>query len=122
MKDMKESPVFVKTFEMVAWLIPLTVKFPREQRFVVATAVQRAAFATQEALIRASQSATPGDALEHLGEAATQLTLLRFYLRLCERMAFITVKQYEYASERLGEIGRLVRGWQRASQERYSAS
>jgi hypothetical protein len=122
MNDMKESPVFVKTFELLAWLIPLTAKFPREQRFVVAAALQRAAFATQEALVRASQSAMPAEALGHLSEAATQLVLLRFSLRLSERMSLISTRRYEYAIERLGEIGRLVRAWQRSCQEDRSIS
>ena len=36
---MKESPVFVKTLDFIAWLVPLTVKFPRQQRFVMAAAL-----------------------------------------------------------------------------------
>ncbi len=110
---MKESPVFVKMFELVAWIIPLSVKFPREQRFVVAAALQRATFAAHEALIRAGMSTAPSATREYLDEVATQLTLIRFYVRLSESLALITTRQYEYAAERLGEIGRLVRAWRR---------
>ncbi|WIG58163.1 MAG: hypothetical protein OJF49_000908 [Ktedonobacterales bacterium] len=111
---MQESPVFVKMFEFVAWLIPLSVKFPRQQRFVVAAAVQRATFAAHEALIRAGQSAEPATALAHLNEVAAQLALVRFHLRLSERLLLISVNQYEYASECLAELGRLVQAWRRS--------
>ena len=62
---MKESPVFVKMFEFVAWIIPLSAKFPREQRFIVARALQREALAAHEDLIRAGR------------EVATRLALIR---------------------------------------------
>jgi 23S rRNA-intervening sequence protein len=109
---MKESPVFVKMFDFVAWLIPLTLKFPREQRFVVARALQRETLAAHEDLIRAGYGETPDATLLSLHAVATHLALIRFHLRLCERWSLITVKQYEYAVERLAEIGRLTRAWQ----------
>ena len=40
------------------------------------------------------------------------LTLIRFHLRLCAGWSLISTQQYEYAVERLAEIGRLVRAWQ----------
>lgn len=110
---MKESPAFVKMFEFVAWVIPLSVKFPREQRFVVAAALQRATLAAHEALVRAGQSSDPAQAARHLDEVAAQLALVRFYLRLSAQLNLITVKHYEYASERLAELGRLVQAWRR---------
>jgi hypothetical protein len=39
----KESPIFTRTYDMLRWLLPATVKFPRQQRFVLAEAVQRTA-------------------------------------------------------------------------------
>ncbi len=122
MTDLKESPVFVKMFDLVVWVVPLTVKFPREQRFVVASALQQATFAAHEALVRAGQSAAPGDTLDHLREVATQLAMIRFHLRLSERFSLITVRQYELASEQLGEIGRLVRAWQNTCYARLHQS
>jgi four helix bundle protein len=116
--SLKESPVFVKMFDLVAWVIPLTMRFPREQRFVVASALQRATFAAHESLVRAAQSTTPNETVDHLHEAATQLAMIRFHLRLSERLSLITVRRYERASEQLGEIGRLIRAWQGACHER----
>jgi len=99
-------------FDFVAWIIPLTVKFPREQRFVLASAMQREALAAHEDLIRAAHGETPEATQASLREVATRLALIRFHLRLAQRTSLITVRQYEYAIERLAEIGRLVRAWQ----------
>ena len=38
---MKESPIFTRTYDLLQWLIPVTVKFPRQQRFVLASAIQK---------------------------------------------------------------------------------
>jgi len=40
---MKESPLFAKSYDFVRWLIPQTVKFPRQQRFVIAERLQATA-------------------------------------------------------------------------------
>ena len=53
---MKESPVFTKTFDMLARLLPATLKFPREHRFILAQRTQNAAFNFYEAITAASLS------------------------------------------------------------------
>jgi hypothetical protein len=40
---MKESPIFSKAFDLLEWLLPMTDKFPKSQRFVLAKRVQDAA-------------------------------------------------------------------------------
>lgn len=68
---MSESPLFSKTYDFVAWLIPLTIKFPRQQRFVLAATLQREALRFQELLIEAAHLRQPhatlvaADALPH---------------------------------------------------------
>lgn len=113
---MNESPLFVKMFDFVAWVIPLTIKFPKEQRFVVAARLQQCVFDAHEALIRASQAEEAALRGESLRLALTELALVRFYLRLSQRLAFMTIKQYEFASAALREIGLLLRAWQRKHQ------
>lgn len=111
---MKDSPLFVKLYDFVAWVIPLTMKFPREQRFVVASSLQRVTLTAHETAIRAGMSPAPDRTLAHLSDLATDLALIRFYLRLSHQLGCITTTNYEHASERLMEIGRLVQGWQRS--------
>ena len=77
---MNESPIFTRTYDLLRWLIPITVKFPRQHRFVLAGALQQNALALQEQLIEAAQSKEPAPMLQ---QADVTLTKLRFYLRLC---------------------------------------
>jgi four helix bundle protein len=108
---MKQSPIFSKTYDFVAWLIPLTVKFPRQQRFVMAAALQREALRFQELLIEAVHQAQPR---RSLAAADAELDKLRTHLRLCRDLALISPGQYEHAARMLVEVGRLLGGWQKS--------
>lgn len=108
---MKQSPIFSKTYDFVAWLIPLTVKFPRQHRFVMAAALQREALCFQGLLIEAAHQPHPRGALI---AADVELDKLRTHLRLCRDMYLISPGQYEHAARMLVEVGRLLGGWQKS--------
>lgn len=108
---MKQSPLFSKTYDFVAWLIPLTVKFPRQQRFVLAATLQREALRFQELLIEAAHHRQP---TEQLLAADAELDKVRTHLRLCLDLRLITGGQYEHAARMLVEMGKLLGGWQKS--------
>jgi hypothetical protein len=105
---MQESPIFVRTFDLLAWLLSFTQKFPKEQRFVLAARVQNAAFDFQDAIVAAALGKKKG---EHLEQVDIELQRLRLYLRLCQRMQFFNKGQYEHVFNMVEEIGRLLGGW-----------
>jgi hypothetical protein len=104
----KESPIFTRSYELLQWLIPATVKFPRQQRFVLAAAIQKTALELHEKLIEAAKADAP---LPFLRQSDVLLTKLRFYLRLCRDLELFNLGQYEHASRILSEIGKLLGGW-----------
>jgi hypothetical protein len=108
---LKESPIFSRTYDLVRWLIPMTIKFPRQQRFVLAEAVQRVVLRLQEDLIEAVRLPDPVPALR---QADVDLTKLRFYLRLCLDLKLVSMGQYEHAAGMMAEIGRLLGGWKKS--------
>jgi len=111
---MKDSPIFVRTYDLLLWLIPAVEKFPRSQRPVLGRAVQEAALALQSHLTAAGLSRAPLPALE---QADVALALLRARLRLCYDLRLLTPGQYEHAGRMLAEVGRLLGGWQRRIQQ-----
>lgn len=110
------SPIFARSYDLLLWLIPLTLKFPRQQRFVIAEANQRAALGLHERLIEAAhaQPTALPDALMH---ADIELDKLRHYVRLSHDLTLMSAGQYEHAATKLAEIGRLLGGWSRTAQE-----
>ena len=109
---MQQSPIFVRTYDLLLWLIPQTTKFRREQRFVLGKAVQETALRFQEALIEAAMAGRRGQQ-RALVRADVDLTKLRFYLRLCQDLELITLRQYRHVAEMVAEIGRLLGGWRK---------
>ena len=109
---MQQSPIFVRTYDLLLWLIPRTTKFRREQRFVLGKAVQETALRFQEALIEAAMAGSRGRQ-RALAHADVNLTKLRFYLRLCQDLELITLRQYRHVAEMVTEIGRLLGGWRK---------
>jgi cytosine/adenosine deaminase-related metal-dependent hydrolase len=105
---MKQSPIFTRTYDLLRWLIPLTVKFPRTHRFVLAARVQETALRFQERLIEAGRTSQP---VRILAEADTDLAKLRLYMRLCRDLQLIAFNQYEHGQRLVDEVGRLMGGW-----------
>jgi len=110
---MKQSPIFARTYDFVAWLIPLTIKFPRSQRFVMASALQREAIRFQELLIEASHQKGKKDLLF---SADAELDKVRTHLRMSLEMGLIQGGQYEHSARLLTEIGKLLGGWMKTLQ------
>lgn len=107
---MKQSPIFSKTYDFVAWLLPLTIKFPRQQRFVMAAALQREALHFQELLIEAAHQPDP---FATLTAADAELDKVRTHLRMSLDLELIQPGQYEHAARMLVEMGKLLGGWKR---------
>lgn len=105
---MKDSPLFAKSYDFIRWLIPQTVKFPREQRFVVAERLQGAAMDFMECLYAATNRLEQTTALYR---ADIKLKQVRFYLRLSHDLRLIDIDRYEHASRCIEELGRLLGAW-----------
>lgn len=110
---MKQSPIFARTYDFVAWLIPLTIKFPRGQRFVMAGTLQREAIRFQELLIEASHKREKQDLLL---SADAELDKVRTHLRMSLEMGLLQSGQYEHAARLMTEIGKLLGGWMKTVQ------
>jgi hypothetical protein len=109
----KESPIFARTYDLLLWLIPQTLKFPREHRFTMAQRVQQAALDFHEGIIEAGLSDGRRRA-ECLAHADVDLAKLRFYLRLCKDLRLLSLGQFEHVSRMVVEIGRLLGGWRKS--------
>jgi hypothetical protein len=109
-----ESPIFVRTHDLLLWLIPAVGRLPRSQRPVLGRAVQEAALALQQHLTSAALGSEP---LEDLRRADVALALLRARLRLCYELRLISVGQYKHVAGQIAEVGRLLGGWLRRVQQ-----
>lgn len=106
---MSQSPLFVKTEVFMAWLLEHTRKYPKHERFRLAKRIEDALFEFHDALLWAASQ--PAQAASHLASADHALVRLRSYLRLGLELHYSSASQYEYISQNVVELGKLLGGW-----------
>lgn len=108
--------IFIRTYDLVSWIIPKTEGFPRPQRFVVTKRLQDALLNFQELLLEANGLPAGSSRLRKLREADIELRKLRLYIRLAHRWKWLSDGALEHVSEMIAEVGRLLGGWIRTTQ------
>lgn len=106
-----QSPLFVKTYDFLLWLIPLTLKFPKSQRFLLAERLSKMALDFYDLILSAVME--PQRQAERLDEADKLLTKIRLYVRLSHDLGCLSLGQLEHATRLMEELGRLIGGWKR---------
>ncbi|MBK8538763.1 MAG: diversity-generating retroelement protein Avd [Ardenticatenia bacterium] len=104
--------IFTRSFDLLAWLLPKSDKFPKEQRFTVTQRLQAAVLDLVESLHLANARSGPSR-LRHLEAADAHLDKLRMYLRLSHQWHWLSDGQYKHVSTMVAEVGRLLGGWKR---------
>lgn len=99
------SPIFMKSFDMVLWVLEHTKKYPKHQRFVLAKRTEEAALSCHDQLVWATKTRRPAEAL---AQADFHLERLRMYNRLALKMRLESLGQYEHWARMLEELGRLL--------------
>ena len=107
---MQESPLYVRTYDLLMWLIPQVQKFPREYRFTVSEHIQKLLINFQDNLISAGKR-KGGRRKEILQEADVQLAQLRFWIRFARDKELLKLRQYEHVIKMVNEVGRLLGAW-----------
>ena len=102
--------IFTRTYDLLEWLLTRTQHFPKVHRFVITKRLQDAVLDFQETLFWAN-SHSGRQRLAHLQAADAHLDKLRLYLRLVYSWGWLSSGQYEHASKKVDEIGRLLGGW-----------
>jgi hypothetical protein len=107
---MNESPLFVRTHDLVLWMIPHVQKFPRAHRFGLGERVQRLLLDFHDSLVAAGKSKSEARRAS-LNRADIQLEQLRGWIRISRDLDLFTVAQYEHVSRLVSEVGRLLGAW-----------
>ena len=95
MAPIQETPIFARTYDLLAWLLPITNHFPRAHRHTFTHRLLSAAFDLRERLEEAHLRAR-GARLDRLALADDALARLRVYVRLAWRWEWLTAGQYQH--------------------------
>lgn len=105
----KPSPIFSQSYDFILWLLHHTESFPKSERFRLARRLEDSAFEFNELLMKANRRTKRKQAT--LLDADLTLEKLQLYIRISHDRDLTTDKQYQYASKKLLEIGKLLGGW-----------
>lgn len=102
------SPALTKTYDLLVWLEPVLGKFPKEQRFRLAARIEESLLRFYDLILHASRTKKQ---LPLLQEADLELERLRMLLRAAQEIKAMNFKQYQAASEKVNEVGRILGRW-----------
>lgn len=105
---MERIPVFVKFYDLTNWVLDKAEKFPKSQRFVFGHRLSHLTLDILESIIRAYYSK---DKVSLLREINHRLEVLRVFFRLVKDRRLISIRQYEYGSKEINEVGKMIGGW-----------
>jgi hypothetical protein len=97
-----------KLYDLLKWILPIISKFPKDKRYTLGQRIENKLLDILDLLICANYSK---DKISYLKQANLGLENLRYLIRLSADLYFINIKRYEYISQQINEIGRLVGGW-----------
>lgn len=100
--------IFQKVYDLILWLYPTVNKFPKSQRFVLGQQIENTVLEILKGIIQANQESnkTP-----YLKQISVDLDKLRILIRLSKDLKFISLRQYQFAAEKINEIGKILGGW-----------
>lgn len=116
MSSNSEMVIFTRTYDLLHWLLPKSEHFPKLYRSTVTQRLMEAILNFQEALLEAG-AYRDKIRLRHLRAADVHLNKVRLYLRLAHQWGWLNAGQYEHVSRMVAEIGRLLGGWIRQTEE-----
>lgn len=104
----QELPIIQKTYDTIKWIIQKIEKFPRTQKFVLGDRIEVAFLDFLKLICFASKQKSKS---KTLAEADAKLFEIRYLVRLSVDLRYISIKQYEFLSNNITEIGSMLGGW-----------
>ena len=105
-----QYPLFQHWYKATEWLMDKSAKLPRSVRPTLVKRIDDYCLDILE-LIQEAIFSTAKERRHKLRAINLHLDKLRILIRICHDRKYISVKQYQYASELIDETGRMVGGW-----------
>jgi len=112
--SLNDFKVYTKTYDYMSWLFPITMGFPKSQRFVLAQRIENTVLSMLELIIEGNASR---EKVPCIHGALTKLEILQVLIRFAKDQRFLNLRTYEISSKQLAEIGRLLGGWLRKAMQ-----
>jgi hypothetical protein len=105
-----DIPIFVKTYELYKAFYKYLPNFPKKDRYTLGQRCEATLLDLLESIILAG-NLSRHDKHSTLKQASIKVDLLKVLFRLLKDLRIIDVKKYLILEESLQEIGRMLGGW-----------
>ncbi len=102
--------IITKHYDFLLYLIPQLEKIPRTQKYVLSDRIENLTLDIFEMFITAYYSSGENKK-RALTQANLEIEKLRFCIRLCHDLKFISHEKYGIITGKLNETGKMVGGW-----------
>jgi hypothetical protein len=103
--------ILQKSYDFYLYLNQVTRSFPKSEKFVLTVQLKSLFLDMIQLIIRANKS---GDKKRHLFDFDVKLEQFKLLLRLAKDLQYLKLNQYEFASSKIVEIGKLLGGWMKS--------
>jgi hypothetical protein len=101
--------IYQKIYDFILWLRFVVQRFSKVYKYSLGIKLENEALELIKQVIRANMK--QGSKKEELEECFVHYETVKIFIRLCKDDKLLNIKQYEFASRELVEIGALLGGW-----------
>ena len=102
------TQIFQKTYELIKTVFEYTQGFPKSQRFVLGQRIENLTINVLDGIILANEGRNKAAILI---KASVELEKIRVFTRLAKDLRFLDFEKYEFLSQQINEIGKMLGGW-----------
>ena len=103
--------IFQKAYDFLLWVKPTVQRFAKVHKYSLGVQLENESLGLVQQIIRTNFKR--GNKSELIDECFVCYETIKVLIRLSKDFKLLTIKQYEFASKELDEIGRLLGGWRR---------
>ena len=107
--------ILTHAYPVVQWIVERSARFPKAHRFTLG---ERLCLNALEVLELITEALYTRSKLTLLSKADRHLTRLRILLRLAMDTTCLSVRQHEFITKELDEVGRMLGGWMKQQRKR----
>jgi len=115
MSSMDNLVLYQKFYDLILYSFPIINRFPKNQKFILGQQIQNCMLDIVKLIVQANKFGNK-NRLNNLYYVDIELEKLKLLIRLTNDLGFISYDRYGIFCERFNEIGRILGGWIKASQ------
>ena len=109
--EIESMRIYGKYLDLISYTEMILKKFPKCERFALASQIKLVTYEGMEIVIRAFKMYDKTKKLSYLNELDVKLKMLKVLIRISYKAKYITVQNYRAWGNKLFNIGNLTGGW-----------